>query len=279
MLELFNNSYYVVLAAFIIICVLYGIRYFLINTPEKKPDILIGNGQIIGKRMEQEDSFATITTAKGVMAVLADGMGGYANGKLASSMAVDMFIQQFANAESLYPVDEFFANTARLSNRAILDKAKGVRMGTTLVSVIIADRKLYSISIGDSAIILFRNNEFININKKHVYEAVLEERFVSGQISMRQVSNNPMKKRITSYIGAEVLKDMEISQKPIELKKGDKIILCSDGVTNSLSELELESVLIEKNEAFEAVEKIMSIIKRKNLAKQDNATIIVLEMS
>ena len=152
-------------------------------------------------------------------------------------------------------------------------------MGTTLISVVIKDKKLHYLSVGDSAIILFRNHQLINLNEKHVFQTVLEQKYVSGEISEGQMLNNPMKKRITSYVGAEVLKYVDINEKPIQLRKGDKVILCTDGVTNSLSELELESVMLKKVDPFEMSEMIMAMIKKKNMVRQDNATVIILEVT
>jgi len=251
----------------------------LLHANRRKNDVLIGNAQIVGKRLEQEDSFSSMVTENGVIALVADGMGGYENGKLASQIAVDTFISEFQKLEDLSEVNNFFIKTLKLANGKILDAAKGFRMGTTLVSVVIKDKKLYYLSVGDSAIILFRNHQLINLNKKHVFQTVLEEKYVSGEISEGQMRNNPMKKRITSYVGAEVLKYVDISEKPIQLRKGDRVILCTDGVTNSLSELELESVMLKKINPFEMSEMIMAMIKEKNKARQDNATVIILEMT
>jgi|BioPla2DNA2_1021312.scaffolds.fasta_scaffold02513_14 serine/threonine protein phosphatase PrpC len=279
MLQLFQNSYWVVFLAVVIIFILFLIRYFLLTTNRKKTQVLVGNAQIIGKRLEQEDSFSSIATKNGVIALVADGMGGYENGRLASKIVVDIFINEFEKFEKFAGVNNFFVSTLKLANRKVLDAAKGVRMGTTLISVVIKDKKLHYLSVGDSAIILFRNHQLINLNEKHVFQTVLEQKYVSGEISEGQMLNNPMKKRITSYVGAEVLKYVDINEKPIQLRKGDKVILCTDGVTNSLSELELESVMLKKVDPFEMSEMIMAMIKKKNMVRQDNATVIILEVT
>ena len=275
MRDYYLEPYIVVLTSFAVIGILFLIRYLLLHKKQLK--LMVGNAQIIGTRNDQEDSFSTAEDQKGLLAVLADGMGGYSNGKVASNLAVETLIREFSNAESVHPIDKFFLNAANLCNRAVLDKAKGKRMGSTLISVMISDGNLYWASIGDSAIMLFKNGEFINLNKKHVFAAVLEEQYISGRISEEQLLNNPMKKRITSYIGAEVLKDIEMSEKPIKLVPGDKVILCSDGVYNSISEIEMEDVLIKNLKPFEASEEIIDIISRKNYERQDNATIIILQ--
>ncbi|NLP15077.1 MAG: serine/threonine-protein phosphatase [Clostridium sp.] len=270
-----EQHYIVVLLCLLIILVLLLIRYRL-RIVRIFPKVSVGNAQIIGSREEQEDSFATAENNNAIMAVLADGMGGYSNGKMVSSMVVQTFVQEFTNAVNVHPVENFFINAANLSNRAVLDRAKGKMMGSTVVSVVISDGCLQWVSIGDSAIILFRDGELINLNKKHTYKSVLEDQYISGLISEEQLINNPRQKRVTSYIGAEILKDIEISEKPIKLKFGDKVILCSDGVYNSLSEIELEKILSKSSQPFETAEKIMQTIEEKNYSKQDNATIIVL---
>jgi serine/threonine protein phosphatase PrpC len=65
--------------------------------------------------------------------------------------------------------------------------------------------------------------------------------------------------------------------KAIQLRQGDKIILCSDGVYNSINEIELEGALSKKIKPKEAAEEIINIIKGKNSPKQDNATVVILE--
>ena len=158
------------------------------------------------KRLEQEDSFSSIATKNGVIALVADGMGGYENGRLASKIVVDIFINEFEKFEKFAGVNNFFVSTLKLANRKVLDAAKGVRMGTTLISVVIKDKKLHYLSVGDSAIILFRNHQLINLNEKHVFQTVLEQKYVSGEISEGQMLNNPMKKGLQAMLGREVTK-------------------------------------------------------------------------
>lgn len=269
------EPYYVVLASVLLIVILLIIRSKL-NNIRVYPKILIGNAQYIGTREEQEDSFATVENNNYILSVVADGMGGYSNGKLASNIVVDTFVNEFNCTLDIHPVENFFINAANACNRAVLDVAKGKRMGSTLVSTIVSDGCLYWASIGDSAVILFKDGEIINLNKKHIYKEVLEDKFISGKISEEQLLNDPMKKRLYSYIGIEVLKDIETSKKPIKLKVGDKVLLCSDGVYNSLSEIEMESILRKQVHPINTAEEIIEAIKAKNKSRQDNATVIVL---
>jgi len=273
----YHGSYLYILISAAILVLLFCIRYVLKGT-NKRPKVLVGLTQILGRRKEQEDSYKIVSNEKGVLAVLADGMGGFSNGKLASSTAVKTFADEFTKAPSILPIEKFIAETSRNCNTRVIENSKGENSGTTLVAVVISGGYLYWASIGDSAIVLFRNCEFINLNKKHIFQSVLEEKFIMGEISSEELKNNSYKKRLTSYIGHKGFNDIEISRKALELRKGDKIILCSDGVYNSVTEIEMERVLSKKITPECACDEIIEIIKRKNSPKQDNATIIVLEI-
>lgn len=274
--EFYQSPYPFVMLVLLVIVFLFCIRHYLKNT-KKQPVISIGSAQILGRRNEQEDCFSTVTTESGIMAVLADGMGGYSNGKIASNVAVNTYADAFTKAENIYPVEEFLMDTARLSNMRIYERGNGEKIGTTLVVVVVSEDYLYWASVGDSAIVLFRNNELINLNKKHVFESVLEEKYISGKISKEEMMNNSKKKRLTNYMGHKGFKDIEVNEKAIQLRPGDKVILCSDGVYNSINEIELERALMKKIKPSAASEEIMGMIREKNLVKQDNATIVILE--
>lgn len=274
--NLYSNPYLFVLAFSMIIVMLFAIRYYLRNA-KSTPEILIGNGQTLGKRKEQEDCFSTVMNENGVLAVLADGMGGFTNGRVASSLAVNTFVQEFSKSKNIEPIDKFFKDTSRLSNAYIVERAKGEKVGTTLVAVIISDSYLYWSSIGDSAIALFRNGEFINLNKKHIFQNVLEEQYLSGKITKEELLSNSKKNRLTNYMGHRGFRNIEICDRSIKIVKGDKIILCSDGVYNSVTELEMENVLSKRLNPFKAAEEIIEIIESKKRPNQDNATIVILE--
>jgi serine/threonine protein phosphatase PrpC len=268
---------YVLIIFIVIILFLLFLRYALKN--KNVEEYVLGNDQSIGKRQEQEDSFSTLETEVGVIAVLADGMGGYANGRVASSFAVKTFISSFKNSKGLFLKQKFLEDTTFLANKLLIDYTKGIKTGTTLATVIVDEGDLYWVSVGDSAIMIFRNGEFINLNKKHNLEELLKEKYHEGKVSKDELLNNPMKKRLTSFIGYEGLNENSIEQSshPFKLQKGDKILLCSDGVYNSISEVEMEKVLRRKISVQEAAEEVIKLIDEKNHPKQDNATVIIIQ--
>lgn len=256
--------------------VLWGIRALVLR--RKKTEIEVGNAQTIGRRKEQEDAFATVVRDERILAVLADGMGGYSYGRMASNLVVDTFVREFTKTgDNPPPPAVFFRNTALLSNRLLLGQNKGAKSGTTLVAAIIVRDYLYWASIGDSAIVLFREGEFVHLNEKQTFQALLEKQYLAGEISREELINHPKKKRLSNYIGFEGFRDVEINRQSIKLRRGDKVILCCDGVYNSLTELEMEKVLSGNLGPHQAAEAVISLVEQKNIAQQDNATIIILE--
>jgi serine/threonine protein phosphatase PrpC len=268
--------YLIVLAFITSLLLLFYARQLLLNR-DARPGIRIGNGQTIGRREEQDDYFSTATTLNGTIAVLADGISGLANGRMASTIAVTTFIREFLKLDNFNDMQFFFTKASRLSNTEILRNLKGTRGGTTLVAAIISDDYLYWGAVGDSIIMIFRGGEFIYINQKHILESVLEDRYLAGEITKDEALDNPMRNRLINYLGYEGFKNIEICKEPIPLNKGDKVILCSDGVYNSMTEMELEKILSKNISPYDAAQEIIEAVEYKRLRNQDNATVIILE--
>lgn len=279
MMSMFQQGaipYLVVLGVIIAITLLFRLRATLIRQ-EKNPVIQIGNGQTIGRREEQDDYFSTATSSHGTIAILADGISGLANGRLASTLAVTTFIREFTKLDNPKHMSLFFSRAASLANSEILQALRGSRGGTTLVAGVIVEDKLYWGAVGDSIITVFRDGEFIPINQKDIYESVLEARFLSGEITKDEALEHPQKKQLINYLGYDNFQNIEIGREPFPLEKGDKVILCSDGVYDTLTEMELEQILFQKIAAHDAADQIIEAVESKQKANQDNATILILE--
>lgn len=244
----------------------------------KVPPLLIGTAQAKGDREEQEDSFSLLENESGFLAVLADGMGGFSSGKEASEFVVTAFLEEFTKNYYINPINDFLINTTYMSNYNLVKMAKGEHMGTTLVAVIIKDGLLYWVSVGDSQIYLFKNKYLHQINQRHTYAITLQEACKKGEITREMARNHPKRDRLISYLGYKDFHLLDYSKTPIELSKGDKIILCSDGIYNSLSNSELQEILSSHQyQAEKDADAILERIIAKNISNQDNATVLVIE--
>ncbi|MEG0498037.1 MAG: protein phosphatase 2C domain-containing protein [Carnobacterium sp.] len=269
---------YIIVCIFIILIItLIIIRTKLANNVDTEK-IAIGNGQTIGRREEQDDYFSSAKTNFGTMAVLADGISGLANGRMASTVAVNTYIQEFLKLNTLVDIEGFFKKTALQSNHMIVQNLNGSNGGTTLVTVLIDNQGyLHWGAVGDSIISIFRNGEFMAINQKHIFETVLKERYISGEITKLEVQENPLKKRLVNYLGYEGFKHLDTGKKPIKLQKGDKVCLFSDGVYDSLTEVEMEKIFSQYSPPHDSAQNIIKAVEQKRLKNQDNATIVILE--
>lgn len=271
-------SYLIVLIFAAIFLGLLIIRNVLVKKSKDSRKIEIGNGQTIGRRDEQDDYFSTAETQNGTIAVLADGISGLANGRMASTIAVTTFIQEFKKLNNLANIQGFFKETARVSNHMIVENLQGSNGGTTLIAAIIDEQGfLHWGAVGDSVITILRNGEFIAVNQKHIFESVLKERYIAGEISQLEIEENPFKKRLINYLGYEGFKKLDTGISPIKLNTGDKVCLMSDGIHDTLTEVELEKYVSQSISPQEIAQNIIEAVEEKRLKNQDNATIIILE--
>lgn len=269
---------YIIALIFIVVLIFLLIIRGILAQKMEKGKIYIGNGQTIGRRDEQDDYFSTAETAHGTIAVLADGISGLANGRMASTIAVTTFIEEFKKLGSLNQLQDFLKKAAMSSNHMIVENLNGSNGGTTLVTAIIDnDGYLHWGAVGDSVITIFRNGEFLGINQKHIFESVLTERYIAGEISQLEVQENPLKKRLINYLGYAGFKNLDTGNNPIQLHKGDKVCLFSDGIYDALTEVEMEKILSQQAPPYDLAQNIIKAVEQKRLKNQDNATILILE--
>ena len=240
----------------------------------------------IGRRKNQEDSFgvsdlknSALYTAKGAMAVVADGMGGLQGGENVSSLAVLTMLQGFSDMNyrgtSEEELNRLLNNTVYEVN-SYLESTVGLKKsGSTLMAAIIHADALSWISVGDSRTALFRNGKLSDLNRRHVYGMELDEMVRSNRMSAEQARNHPDREKLTSYIGMGQLKYVDRSARPMPLMKGDRVILMSDGIFNTLTDPEIEQIL---SLPLELVGRQLeeSVLKKAN-PHQDNFTAVVLE--
>ncbi|MBQ7705302.1 MAG: protein phosphatase 2C domain-containing protein [Selenomonadaceae bacterium] len=250
-------------------------------TVEKNFSFRVGNLQHIGSRKEQQDSFCisnidnqNIIARKGLMAVVADGMGGLEAGANISRLVTDTFLNHYNNQFTFEPVD-FLYNAARAAefNAEDFQKNNGVNGGSTLIAVLMKDFQLHYISVGDSHLYLLRNNVLTLKNKEHNFAALLKEQAERGEVDANEPYVNPKRDALTAYIGMGSFNTFD--QNSIPLQAGDKILICSDGVYNALENEEIISAL--SSDALNAAQQIQQKILSLEIPSQDNFTAIIIE--
>ncbi len=246
---------------------------------------LPGNAQHIGARAAQEDAFgfsdptdAALVKHGGMIAVVADGMGGMAHGQAASQAATRSFLDAYAAKSPAESIPEALERALRTANGAVLELASraGVvdEMGTTLVAVTLHDDGLYLISAGDSAACLLRQGRLYSLVASHTHGANLDQDVAAGRISEAEAAQDPERHALTSFLGMEELVDFDASVRPMPLRPGDRILVCSDGLSKTLDERQIIANLMgdPQTAAQRLVERVLSLGR----PDQDNVTVLVV---
>jgi len=252
---------------------------------EKLP-IIPGNAQHIGARNEQQDSFgfsafddAPSVVHAGILAVVADGMGGLAMGKDASAAAVKTFLSAYMEKEPEEKIAASLDRSLHAANRAVNRMAKEAglegEVGTTIVAVVIHDGLLYRVAAGDSRIYLFRDGLLRQLTTDYNYARVLDRMVEKGEMKRSEAENHPSRAALVSFLGkAEVEEYDHPKDPPLELLPGDKILLATDGLFGFLPEKEFGRLL--KADPQKAAENLVTETVALQRPYQDNITVAIL---
>jgi len=225
-------------------------------------------------RTENEDSVFVDGKKTPVVAILADGMGGHAGGKQASSLTIKYIRKKLKELGNLSQVTKErlgeLIEEASEHLRAEAEKDERMRgMGTTLVLALIDTGSAKIASIGDSRAYCLSKGEITQITKDHSYVQYLYDHNLMTREEMR---THPYKNIIMRAVGMENA-DADVYE--IELKRGDTILLCSDGLTGELEDAEIAEVLSQR---ISAKKKVNELIDRAlSYGGRDNISVAIVE--
>lgn len=204
--------------------------------------------------------------------IVADGMGGHKAGDYASAHAVEWFVEYVKNCQYQNPITILKTGIAKINDMLLEQSAAHTElngMGTTFVVAVLLPDKMYVANIGDSRLYVM-GEEAKQITLDH---SLVEELIRTGQLDRRKVRFHPEKNIITRALGTgnEAIPDFF----EIHLKENEKVLLCSDGLTNMVEDDEIRDIVMQK--AF--VDKICDrLIERANYyGGKDNIGVVVVE--
>ena len=231
-------------------------------------------------RQHNEDNGGIFKNSEGVrLAIVADGMGGHRAGDVASAMTIDLLkkgwevstgIETANDAEDWLKQQIFTVNQLLFEHAEANTECKG--MGTTIVAAICTDKFATIANIGDSRCYLYNESGFKQVTEDH---SLVNELVRSGQISKEDAENHPRKNVLLRALGTEMQVEMDIMT--VIFEENDLLLLCSDGLTNKVSELELEET-VTNGQSLE--EKANSLIDKANhYGGEDNITLVLVQFT
>ena len=246
-----------------------------------------------GRREYQQDAVYVTPSKKfaanrktRVMTVVCDGMGGMADGGKASRTAIQMMINGFQNVQNQPQINipGFFRSAIVTIDKTIASfpKENGRGSGTTMVAAIAEENKLYWASVGDSRIYIIRENnnqtEMRQITRDHNYWLRLQEMVAQGKMTQEEAMGKRQKEALISFLGIGNVSLMDISTEPIPMQYGDIVMLCSDGITKTLPDHQIKSIILDdKNPIEQKAVQLVEAAIHGNTHSQDNTSVAILQ--
>lgn len=215
----------------------------------------------IGKRRaSNQDYVGLFDNDNGAnLAIVADGMGGHQGGDVASEMAVSHIGNAFNNlqADDIDAAAKWLISELGRENDLILKRGQQFAdltgMGTTIVAVLIFGGKFVVANIGDSRAYLYRGGHLLQITEDH---SLVNELVKNGELTPEEAENFPRKNVITRSLG--VAPDVDADVNTYDLMKGDTLLLCSDGLTKTVSDDELAAILAGSEQLQDKADKMIA---------------------
>jgi len=208
--------------------------------------------------------------------IVADGLGGCAGGEVASRIVVERLPSLLDSEQSPHSQD------ASNSVEKAINKLNGIvreagrehqelsGMGSTLVLAMIRGERILIAHVGDSRAYLLHDGSFIRLTRDH---SVIQDMLDAGLITPREAAVHPSRAIVTQCIGTSGKVSPDISH--IDFQSGDRLLLCSDGLTNMLADQDIAAILAQQTR-LDTISRDL-IQAANNAGGEDNVTIIVVE--
>jgi PPM family protein phosphatase len=217
------------------------------------------------QRRDNEDS----ALARAPVFVVADGMGGAQAGEVASKIAIEAFEGGLGGAGS---PEERLAVRVREANREIYARSRAELgregMGTTLTAAYLDDGTVAIAHVGDSRAYLFRDGELTRLTQDH---SLVDELVRRGKLTEEQAAEHPQRSIITRALGPEP--EVEVDTWTYPVRRGDVLLLCSDGLTSMVPEERIGQILAASESLDDAADRLIQ--EANDAGGRDNITVVL----
>lgn len=240
----------------------------------------IGKVHGIGGRDYQQDSLGhtRVLNGSGILAIVADGMGGLSNGEQVSQQIVMDGLGYGAAMTGLSEGNPLLGMVGQINTNVnrMLGPEGIYKCGSTLIAVLVAQDQFHWVSVGDSRIYLYREGYVNQLNTDHdLFQQWMPE-ILAGTRSYVEAARNPDGRKLTSFIGMGELKYVDYSRQPIDLRQGDRLVLVTDGVYGTVPPEQLADILKANPEVSDAAKVLERRIRDARMPHQDNYTALIL---
>lgn len=225
-------------------------------------------------RANNQDAYLNYFSPQWALFVVCDGMGGHRAGDQASKLASISIRDFFIREKDRTDYEALLREGVEAANKAVYEKSQTAEayynMGTTLVACLVVKGVAYIAHVGDSRLYLWRRGALQQVTEDH---SLVQKLVKQGLITPEEAKNHPDRSTLTRAVGTEP--GLEVESDQCVLEEGDRILLCSDGLTTMLTDAEIKAAMEESDRAREACETLVQrALDRGGL---DNITITLFE--
>lgn len=205
--------------------------------------------------------------------IVADGMGGHNAGDYASKVTVETIVEKIkvsTETERTHIVEEAIVTANTLIRTKARESADLEGMGTTVVVATCEGNRLCVANVGDSRLYVANRKEIRQITKDHSWVAEMVRR---GGLGREEARNHPDRNIITRAIGAD--DTVKVDFFTVQLKEGDLILMCTDGLTNMLEDEEIRMILDGARDMVEKAEELVAAANERG--GRDNISVILID--
>ncbi len=226
-----------------------------------------GKSHIGCKRKNNEDRYLIKIVSEISILAVADGVGGNPGGEIAAQIVTDSFQEHiFSKTDLKTDLKTVLLESEKRILQKIEENQKFEGMSTTLTAVAVYHSKVFWIHIGDSRLYLLRNKKIKQMTKDHTF---IQDLIDDGTLSPEQADKHPLKNMLDQCLGCD---DIELDCGVFQVKKNDRLLLCTDGLTTHLPDSQIESIMAI-NSIQEAGKQLIE--EALKIGGSDNVTVVI----
>ncbi|MBQ3252050.1 MAG: Stp1/IreP family PP2C-type Ser/Thr phosphatase [Oscillospiraceae bacterium] len=214
-----------------------------------------------------------------LLCVVCDGMGGAKSGNVASTLAVDVFVQEIKRTwrsdMDMEQLDQMLSSAVKLANFTVFEQAQEFEefsgMGTTLVAALISAKQAILVNVGDSRAYSITTGDIEQLTTDHSLVQMMIQR---GELTPERAKNYPGKNLITRAIGTETIVNCDIFHR--RLNPDQCVLLCTDGLSNLLDDQELLFEVVHGADKESACQRLLDIAIGRGAP--DNVTCVLVQV-
>jgi PPM family protein phosphatase len=210
-----------------------------------------------------------------IVFAVADGIGGYEGGEVASAMAIEVTLDSYCSSPEAWGPAKRLHRAVQRANIEIHNRALTIpelrRMGTTLTAAVVAGGALNVAHVGDCRLFLIRDGRISQLTKDHT---MVQERVRMGLMTAARAKNHPERSALSRSIGHDLI--VSVDRIAVGLRQHDRLVLCTDGLYNVIDERELERT-IRSLDCAAACNKLIEIANQRGAADNVTAALLTLK--